>query len=114
MKPHWRKYNKNEKYPHLAGWEPAAAELPDVWIEPRKLFTQILYFLPFRSKILEIKASSINETVKFKAGYTLRFPRVIRIRDDKNWNECLTFAGKKHFNFHLPARTQETSDNGLT
>lgn len=35
----------------------------------------------------EITAS----TVMRPCGYTLRFPRCVKIRDDKAWNECETF-----------------------
>ena len=46
---------------------------------------------PANSMILEIKAAEINRTEKFATGYTTRFPRVERVRPDKNWYDCLTF-----------------------
>jgi DNA ligase-4 len=42
------------------------------------------------SKILQIKAAQITVTDKYKSGYTLRFPRVMKIRTDKNWDMCMT------------------------
>lgn len=65
----------------FAGWQPAVGEIPDVYIEPQN------------SKIIEVKGYQINETVKFKSGLTLRFPRVRRIREDKDWFECLDTKG---------------------
>lgn len=41
------------------------------------------------SRILQVKAAQLVPSEKYKAGYTLRFPRVMKIRLDKNWNECL-------------------------
>lgn len=55
-------------------------EKPDVWIEPSK------------SIVLEVKATEVLASDKFKTGYTLRFPRVERIREDKSWSDCLTLT----------------------
>lgn len=52
---------------------------PDVWIHPT------------HSKIIQVKASQIIPTDKYMAGYTLRFPRIIKLRTDKNWNECMDY-----------------------
>ncbi|KAK3736164.1 hypothetical protein QZH41_015551 [Actinostola sp. cb2023] len=53
------------------------SEKPDVWIEPSK------------SKIVQIKATEIIPSQRFKAGATLRFPRLECIRDDKHWYDCM-------------------------
>ncbi len=45
------------------------------------------------SRVLQIKAAQMVPTEKFKAGYTLRFPRVVNMRTDKAWNEGLAFNG---------------------
>ena len=39
-----------------------------------------------KSVILEVKAAELQSTIQYPTGYTLRFPRVIRIRNDKPWN----------------------------
>ena len=52
-------------------------EKPDVWIEPSK------------SKIVQIKAAEITQSEKYKCGFTLRFPRVESIREDKSWYDCM-------------------------
>lgn len=44
---------------------------------------------PVNSVILEVKAAEIIRANTFVPGYTLRFPRVVKIRYDKDWNECL-------------------------
>ena len=41
--------------------------------------------------ILEVKAAEFIKTISFPCDYTLRFPRVIKIRYDKDWNECMTY-----------------------
>ncbi|XP_073251496.1 DNA ligase 4-like [Porites lutea] len=55
-------------------------EKPDVWIEPSK------------SKIVQVKATEIINSDKFKTGITLRFPRLEAIRTDKMWYECLNLT----------------------
>ena len=37
-----------------------------------------------------MKAAEIVSSGRFKTGYTLRFPRVEKIREDKSWFECMT------------------------
>ncbi|XP_059173254.1 DNA ligase 4-like [Physella acuta] len=74
---HWKVYNKNNppKYLELAS---GFKEKPDLWLPPDK------------SKILQVKASEIIDSDRFKTGCTLRFPRVEKIRDDKPWDQCMT------------------------
>ena len=38
----------------------------------------------------QIKAAEIIDSDKFRTGFTLRFPRVEKFRDDKEWYDCLT------------------------
>lgn len=52
---------------------------PDVWIDPKS------------SVILQIKAAQITPTDKYKVGYTLRFPRIIKLRADKSWDQCMDY-----------------------
>lgn len=49
---------------------------PDVWLDPEK------------SIILQVKAAEIVPSDIYNAGYTLRFPRVVKVRDDKSWPDC--------------------------
>jgi DNA ligase-4 len=80
LEKHWRDYRPQNPPPHLVLAEPFK-EKPDVWIDPRV------------SKILQVKAAQIVISEKYKAGYTLRFPRVVKIRTDKSWYDCLDLDG---------------------
>ena len=53
-------------------------EQPDEWI------------LPSDSVVLEVKAASVAGTEQFKMGITLRFPRMKKIREDRNWENALS------------------------
>uniref|UniRef100_A0A0C9Q6E2 DNA ligase 4 n=1 Tax=Fopius arisanus TaxID=64838 RepID=A0A0C9Q6E2_9HYME len=53
---------------------------PDVWIHPQ------------HSVVLEIRASEMSESSNYPGGWTLRFPRVEKIRDDKPFDDCCTLA----------------------
>ena len=79
LQPHWKKYDTSAPPACLQLAEPHK-ERPDVWIEPK------------RSRILQIKAAQFVPTDKFKAGYTLRFPRVQRIRADKVPRLCVRLS----------------------
>ncbi|MEN8253725.1 MAG: ATP-dependent DNA ligase [Patescibacteria group bacterium] len=50
--------------------------IPDVWVEPRI--------------VVEIAADEITKSPVHSAGVALRFPRLMRIRSDKNWNDVTT------------------------
>jgi len=43
-----------------------------------------------KSIILEVKAAEMTVSESYPTGYTLRFPRVVKIRYDKDWNEAQT------------------------
>ncbi|EFA81882.1 DNA ligase IV [Heterostelium album PN500] len=73
LTPHWQK--------RPLGNVQFGTERPDVYIDPTASF------------VLQIKAAQIVITEKYKVGFTLRFPRVVKIRDDKQWSECLDEAG---------------------
>jgi ATP-dependent DNA ligase len=103
LEPCTHKFDRTKHPPGI--WFGSGLLFPDVWFEPEKLRLSIrLVFLsrmfaslvvlgfdaPFfpsfsvvstRSVILTIKASSFARN--------LRFPRVVRIREDKSWDECV-------------------------
>ncbi|KAF3452747.1 hypothetical protein FNV43_RR03180 [Rhamnella rubrinervis] len=80
LKPHFRKYDYPKKAPpsfyHVTNH---SKERPDVWIDS-----------PEKSIILSITSDirTISSEV-FAAPYSLRFPRIDRVRYDKPWHECL-------------------------
>ncbi|KAM5288996.1 DNA ligase 4 [Ctenodactylus gundi] len=49
-----------------------------------------VYIEPCNSVIVQIKAAEIVPSDIYKTSYTLRFPRIEKIRDDKEWHECMT------------------------
>lgn len=57
-----------------------------------------VYFKP--TKVIELKGSEITESKKYN-GLSLRFPRFIRIRDDKGISDITSFStlkvGRKNF-----------------
>ena len=76
LEPYWKDFDVHRP-PSCIHLGDSLKDNPDVWIHP------------IHSKILQIKAAQITPTKKYKAGFTLRFPRVERIRLDKEWNEGL-------------------------
>ncbi|XP_030510278.1 DNA ligase 4 [Cannabis sativa] len=80
LKPYFRKYDYPKKAPpnfyHVTN---NSKERPDVWIDS-----------PEKSIILSITSDirTIRSEV-FAAPYSLRFPRIDRVRYDKPWHECL-------------------------
>ncbi|XP_061463551.1 DNA ligase 4 [Rhineura floridana] len=71
---YWKPYHKrNPPFNILCG-----TEKPEVYIEP------------CNSVIVQIKAAEIVSSDMYKTDYTLRFPRIERIREDKEWHDCMT------------------------
>ena len=62
-------------------WKPDMKTKPDVIIKDLS-----------KSVVLEVKASELQSTGMYPTGYTLRFPRVMRIRNDKPWNEAMNIT----------------------
>ena len=80
LRAYWKKY-ESKNPPSLFGkWKPAQSEKPDVYIND-----------PSNSIILEVKAAEIVPSETFPSKITLRFPRVVKTRFDKNWNEVLQY-----------------------
>ncbi|CAI0555826.1 unnamed protein product [Linum tenue] len=80
LKPYFRKYDYPKKAPpSFYQVTNNSKERPDVWIES-----------PEKSVILSITSDirTIRSEV-FAAPYSLRFPRIDRVRYDKPWHECL-------------------------
>ncbi|KAI4147834.1 MAG: hypothetical protein LQ340_005356 [Diploschistes diacapsis] len=77
----WMKFDKKRppcEYIELAGRDRSEFERPDVWIKPED------------SVVLSVKASSVIETDKFATGFSLRFPRFQKLREDRDWTTTLT------------------------
>ncbi|XP_050216618.1 DNA ligase 4 [Mercurialis annua] len=102
LKPYFRKY----EYPKMA--PPSfyqvtnnSKERPDVWIES-----------PDKSIIVSITSDirTISSEV-FAAPYSLRFPRIDRVRYDKPWHECLDVQSFVELVLTSNGTTQKTKDN---
>ncbi|KAJ6808321.1 DNA ligase 4 [Iris pallida] len=79
LKPYFRKNEYPKRAPRCYEVTNNSKERPDVWIDT-----------PDKSVILSI--TSDIRTIKsevFAAPYSLRFPRIQRVRYDKPWHECL-------------------------
>jgi DNA ligase 4 len=51
-----------------------------------------------KSMVLEIKASELCKTENYPTGLTLRFPRVVKIRYDKDWHDVMGTSELKEMN----------------
>ncbi len=57
--------------------------LPDVWVDP--------------GLVIEIAADELTQSPSHTSGVALRFPRIIRFRDDKKWDQATTLEELKKF-----------------
>ncbi|RKF81644.1 DNA ligase 4 [Golovinomyces cichoracearum] len=73
----WDSKNPPDDFIVLGGGK-RQLERPDKWIKPED------------SVVLEVKATSIFASKTYGSGYSLRFPRFKRLRDDKSWKEALS------------------------
>lgn len=71
---HWKPFHKKAPPSSIL----CGTEKPEVYIEP------------CNSVIVQIKASEIVSSEMYRTGCTLRFPRIEKIREDKEWHECMT------------------------
>ncbi len=80
LRSKWKKYDTRVPPSLFGQWIPAMSEKPDLYIED-----------PSESIILEVKAAEIVSSDNFPCKVTLRFPRVVKCRFDKKWDECLKY-----------------------
>eukprot|EP00066_Takifugu_rubripes_P003714 XP_003966508.1 PREDICTED: DNA ligase 4 [Takifugu rubripes] len=78
---HWKVFRKSDPPASIL----CAAEKPEVYIEP------------CNSVIIQVKAAEIVGSDMYKTDCTLRFPRIEKIREDKEWHECMTLAELDQF-----------------
>ncbi|KAJ4924127.1 hypothetical protein JOQ06_000367 [Pogonophryne albipinna] len=78
---HWKVYRKNDPPASIL----CGTEKPEVYIEP------------CNSVILQVRAAEIVGSDMYKTNCTLRFPRIEKIRDDKEWHQCMTLAELDQF-----------------
>ena len=79
LRDQWKPFRQSPDY--WPKWNPGPGERPDYYIKD-----------PSKSIILELKAAEIVPSEKFPTSFTLRFPKVHKIRYDKNWDQGATFT----------------------
>jgi len=79
LRPQWKKFDLKNRPSYFTTWNPSTADNPDCYIDN-----------PAESVVFEIKAAELIQSTTFASDYTLRFPRVVKIRYDKDWFEALT------------------------
>lgn len=103
LKNNWERYTPGARFPkNWAPWRPSANNVPDAIVTDVR-----------QSSVIEITAGDITPSDVFATGYSLRFARVIRVRSDKNWNECLDVAGLNTVinNFNAGIRKEKLPEN---
>ncbi|OMP08515.1 DNA ligase, ATP-dependent [Corchorus olitorius] len=103
LKPYFRKYEYPKKtQPSFYQVTNNSKERPDVWIES-----------PEKSIILSITSDirTIRSEV-FAAPYSLRFPRIDRVRYDKPWHECLDVQSFVELVHSSNGTTQKETEQG--
>lgn len=78
---HWKVFRKSDPPASIL----CGIEKPEVYIEP------------CNSVIIQVKAAEIVSSDMYKTSCTLRFPRIEKIRQDKEWHECMTLAELEQF-----------------
>eukprot|EP01022_Parablepharisma_sp_SALTPOND_P011968 TRINITY_DN15277_c0_g1_i1.p1 TRINITY_DN15277_c0_g1~~TRINITY_DN15277_c0_g1_i1.p1 ORF type:complete len:732 (-),score=68.46 TRINITY_DN15277_c0_g1_i1:510-2705(-) len=79
LKQEWRPYDTRMPPQYFGEWIPAMTDKPDVYVED-----------PSKSIVFEIRAAEIVCSDQYPVKHTLRFPRVMKIRYDKSWDDTLT------------------------
>lgn len=68
--------NDGRKPSYIIGnWKPKVDDKPDCYIDS-----------PNNSIVLEVKAAELIKSDAFATEKTLRFPRVVKVRYDKDWH----------------------------
>ena len=114
LQPHFCQSGKDKKQLQKifeAGIRLGKSPKPDVWIDPTK------------SVVLQVKAAEIVRSEVYDVGLTLRFPRVINIRDDKLWSDCTSlqeilrmnsqYAGKLAKRHHISGECEPSERNEI-
>uniref|UniRef100_A0A8C1X382 DNA ligase 4 n=1 Tax=Cyprinus carpio TaxID=7962 RepID=A0A8C1X382_CYPCA len=85
---HWKVCKKNNPSAAIL----CGTEKPEVYIEP------------CNSVIIQAKAAEIVSSEMYKTNCTLRFPRIERIREDKEWYQCMTLAELNQLRFRASGK----------
>ncbi|CAK7567134.1 MAG: DNA ligase (ATP) [Sporothrix epigloea] len=94
----WDSFNPPFEYIELAGGERTQLEKPDVWIRPKDSF------------VVSVKAASISPSDSFAVKETLRFPRLRRLRLDRNWDSALNIDQFRDLRNRINEETKERKE----
>uniref|UniRef100_A0A183B0C1 DNA_LIGASE_A3 domain-containing protein n=1 Tax=Echinostoma caproni TaxID=27848 RepID=A0A183B0C1_9TREM len=86
LRPHWKPYDRKHPNTGPTEWLRVTTERPDVWIAPQNSIT------------FQIHASEMTPSASYATGLTLRFPRIVAVREDKSWQDCLTLKELQQLN----------------
>jgi len=78
-----KRVDKLEVKTKPAQYEVGKLLIPDVWMKPEL--------------VVEIAADEITKSPSHTAGVALRFPRLVKFRDDKNWTDATSIKELKNF-----------------
>ena len=96
LQNYWRPYNPANPPKGIELADTGIKDVPNVWIEPKY------------SRVLEVLAAQITPSEKYRAGYTLRFPRVKRVRLDKVAEQVTTVDELLEMVSHYESRAART------
>lgn len=96
LQNYWRPYNPANPPKGIELADSGIKDVPNVWIEPKY------------SRVLEVLAAQITPSEKYRAGYTLRFPRVKRVRLDKVAEQVTTVDELLEMVSHYESRAART------
>nr|CDS33472.2 dna ligase 4 [Hymenolepis microstoma] len=96
LESHWRPYDRRKINSGDTEWLCVKGERPDFWVPPR------------RSLVLQIHAAEMTPSASYSAGYTLRFPRVSAIREDKNWETVASVSEVRRLYHDTKGKMVET------
>lgn len=108
LEPYWERMPSRTAVPAwLGGWLPTKTELvPDFYVHPR------------HSLVVEVFGFAFTESAHYRVGFTIRFPRVLRIRWDKAVMDATSVAHLRGImdasKDTLRRRLAETQDELLT
>jgi DNA ligase 4 len=99
----WDKTNRQYLPPHFCPWRIGKTEdIPDVWVPPE------------RSIVIELKCAELVTSTQFSAGITCRFPRLRKIRYDKDVCEVMTIDDVKDVLERPRMNVAEAALRGIT
>ncbi|KAL3313239.1 DNA ligase (ATP) [Cichlidogyrus casuarinus] len=70
LRPHWTI--------SVPSWLDLGSDVPDVFVKPEQ------------SLVMQIHGAELVKTRSFAAGLTMRFPRIVGLREDKPWDQVTT------------------------